>query len=167
VEPAALFCGPGEHLAQGAPEPQGAVPGGQDRGAHAAAGAVAQQVSPRLRRLPVPVRQGDELFAAISSDADHDQQAQLVLLQPDIHVDPIRPHVDIVRGGQVPGGEGALLGLPLLRQLRDHRRGQPGGRAQELAERRNEVAAGQPVQVKQRQHLSDLRCLPRPRRQNR
>ncbi len=167
VEPAAALPGLGEHLAQRAPEPQRPVADGQHRGAHAAAGAVAQQVRPRLRGLPVPVSQGDELLAAIGADPDHHQQAQLVLLQPDVHVDPVGPQVDVVHAGQVPGGEGALLGLPGLGQPGDHRRRQPGGRAQELAQRGHEVPGRQAMQVQQRQHLGDLRGLPRPRRQDR
>ena len=35
MEPAALLVGLREHLAQRAPEPQRAVPGGEHRGAHA------------------------------------------------------------------------------------------------------------------------------------
>jgi hypothetical protein len=60
VEPAAALAGLGEHLPQPAPEPQRPVTDGQYRGAHAPAGAVPQQVRPRLRRLAVPVSQGDE-----------------------------------------------------------------------------------------------------------
>ena len=82
-------------------------------------------------------------------------------------MDAISPQVDIVHGGQVPGREGALLRLPGLRQPRDHRRRQPGRRAQELAQRGHEVPGRQPMQVKQRQHLGDLRGLARPRRQDR
>jgi len=44
------------------------------------------------------------------------------------------------------------LGLPGLGQLRDHRGRQARPGAQELAQRRGEVTAGQPVQVQQRQH---------------
>jgi hypothetical protein len=62
----------------------------------AAARAVAEQVGPRLGRLAVPVSQGDELLAAIGADPDHHQQAQLVLFQPDVHVDPVRPRIDVV-----------------------------------------------------------------------
>jgi hypothetical protein len=126
VEPAALLPGLGEDLAQRAPEPQRPVPRRQHRGAHAPAGAVAQQVCPRLGGFPVAVGQGDEFLAAISAHADHDQQAQLVLLQPDIHVDPVGPQADVIDAGQVPGGERALLALPLLGQPGDHRRRQPG-----------------------------------------
>ncbi len=165
MEPAALPCGLGEHLAQRAPESQ--RPGRQDRRPHPAAPAVPQQVRPRLRRLPVPAGQGDELLAAISPDADHDQLAQLVLLQPDIHIDPVRPQVHVVRARQVPGSERALLRLPLPGQPRDHRCRQPGRGARELAGRGHEIPGRQPVQVQQRQHLGDLRGLARPRRQDR
>jgi hypothetical protein len=91
VEPAALFAGLREDLTQRTPEPQRAVPGREHRGAHAPAGTVAQQVGPRLGGLPVAVSEGDQLLAAISPDADHDQQAQLVLFQADVHMDAISP----------------------------------------------------------------------------
>jgi hypothetical protein len=32
------------------------------------------------------------------------QQAQLVLFQPDVHVDAISPHIDVVHAGQAPQG---------------------------------------------------------------
>jgi hypothetical protein len=54
---------------------------------------------------------------------------------------------------------GALLDLPGLGQLRDHRCGQTGRGAEELPQRGHEVAAGQAVQVQQRQHLGELRGL--------
>ena len=82
-------------------------------------------------------------------------------------MDPIGPQADIVHGRQVPGRERALLSLPGLGEPGDHRRRQPCRGAQELAEDGHEVAAGQAVQIQQRQHLRDLRCLPRPRRQDR
>ena len=56
--------GLGEHLPQRAPELQRAVPDREHRGAHSAAGAVAQQVGPGFGGLPVAVGEGDELFAA-------------------------------------------------------------------------------------------------------
>jgi len=49
MESAALFPRLGKHIAQRLPEPECSVAGGQHRGAYTAAGAVAQQVSPRLR----------------------------------------------------------------------------------------------------------------------
>ena len=47
VEPATLLAGLREHLAQRAPESERPVPGGQHRGAHAAAAAITQQIGPR------------------------------------------------------------------------------------------------------------------------
>jgi hypothetical protein len=90
-----------------------------------------------------------------------------VLLKADVDVDAVDPQVDVVHPGQITVGEGALLGLPGLGQLGDHRRRQPGRRAEELPQRGHEVARGQAVQVQQRQHLGDLRGLPAPRRQDR
>src|SRR6185312_4836375 len=54
VEPATLLAGLREHLAQRAPESERPVPGGQHRGAHAAAAASTQQIGPRLGGLAVP-----------------------------------------------------------------------------------------------------------------
>ena len=126
VKPAPAFPGLREHFTQRLPEPERAVADGQDRGAHAAAGAVAQQVRPRLRGLTVALGEGDKLLAAIGARRSS-PQAQLVLLEADVHVDPVRPQVEVVHRGQVPGGEGALLrlpclGLPCLGQPGDHRR---------------------------------------------
>jgi hypothetical protein len=121
-----------------------------------------QQVCPGLDRLPVPVGERDELLPPVGADTDHDQQAQLVLLQPDVDVDAVDPQVDVVHDRQIPGGERALLGLPGLGQLRDHRRRQPGRAAEELAQRGHEVPGREAVQVEQRQHFGDLRCLTAP-----
>jgi hypothetical protein len=91
VKPAALRPGLREHLPGGLPEPQRPITDGQHRGAHAAAGAIAQQVRPRLRGLPVAIGEGDQFLAPVSAHADHHQQAQLAFLQPDAQVDPVHP----------------------------------------------------------------------------
>ena len=75
---------------------------------------------------------------------------------------PIREAVHVVDLGQVALGEGLPLGLPLLAQAGDHRGRQPRRRAQQLGQRRDEVGAGQPMQVQQRQHRGDLRAAPDP-----
>jgi hypothetical protein len=90
-----------------------------------------------------------------------------VLFQPNVDVDPISPHVDIVDPGQVAFGEGALLSLPLLGQAGDDRSRQAGRRAEELPERGHEVPRRQSVQIQQRQHLGQLGGLAAPRRQDR
>ena len=167
VEPAALLLGLGEHLTHGLPEPQRTVAHGQDRGPHPAPLAVTQQVRPRLGALTEPVRQRDQLLGPVRADPDHHQQAHLVLLQTDLDVDPVDPHVDVVRAGQGPVGERGGLLTPLRGQPGDRARGQARRRAAELLQRRHEVTAGQAMQVQQRQHLVDLRGLTAPRRQDR
>src|SRR2546430_14952120 len=54
---------------------QRAVADGQHGGAHAAAGAVAQQVRPGLRRLPVAIGEGNE-FLARSEEHTSELQSQ-------------------------------------------------------------------------------------------
>jgi hypothetical protein len=75
---------------------------------HAATLAVTQQISPRLGRLAVAVGQGDELLAAVGTDAGDDEQAEFVFLQADVDVDPIRSQVHEVHIGQTTSGERAL-----------------------------------------------------------
>jgi len=91
VEPTPLLPGFGEHLPQRLPEPQRAVADREHRGPHPATLAVAQQVCPRLRGLPEPVGERDELLLPVGADADHHQQAHLVLLESDLEVDPVDP----------------------------------------------------------------------------
>jgi hypothetical protein len=134
---------------------------------HPASGTVTQQIRPRLGRFAVAVGQRDQLLAAIRPHADHHQQAEFVFLQPDVDMNAVRPQIYIVHIRQIALSEGALLGLPLLGQLRDHRRRQAFRRAEKLAQGGHEVPARQAVQVQQRQHLGDLRGLARPRRQDR
>jgi hypothetical protein len=70
----------GKHLPQPVPEPQRPVADGQYRGAHAPAGAVAQQVRPRLGRGEPPPLAGTRVGALV--------------------VDPRRGHLDRARAGQ-------------------------------------------------------------------
>src|SRR5665648_1001696 len=167
VEPAPLLTGAGEHLTQRGPEAQRPVPDREHGGAHPAALARAQQVRPGLGGLAVPVVQGDQLLGPVGAHPDHDQQAHLVLLEADLEVDPVDPHVHVVAPGQGAGVERGGLVLPLRGQPRDRGGRQARTRAQELLQRGPEVRGGQPVQVQQGQHLSDLRRLPGPRGQDR
>jgi len=67
MEPTPLLPCLGEHVMERLPEAQRAVPDRQDRGLHAAALAVPQQVGPRLSRLAVPVGERDEFLGAIGT----------------------------------------------------------------------------------------------------
>ena len=105
MPPAPLLFRVGEHVAQRFPEPHCAVADGEHRGAHPAPLATAEQVGPRLRALAVPVIQGDQLLGPVGADADHHQQAHLVLREPDLEVDAVDPHVHVVgAGGLLVGG---------------------------------------------------------------
>src|SRR5262249_5243171 len=62
--------------------------------------------------------------------------------------------------------EGGVVVAPLLRQPGHGRGRQPGRAAEELLQFGHEVPGRQPVQVKQREHLGDLRRLAAPRRKD-
>jgi hypothetical protein len=99
VEPTPLLPCRGKDLAQRTPEPERAVPDRQHRGGHAAAGAVTQQICPRLDRFAIAVGQRDELFATVRAHPDKHEQTQLVFLEADVDMDPIGPQVDVVHTG--------------------------------------------------------------------
>ncbi len=82
-------------------------------------------------------------------------------------VDQAPDAYELRKSGQGPGVEGTLLVLPLRRQPGDGRGRQARAGAQELLERRTEVAARQAMQIQQRQDLRDLRRLARPGGQDR
>lgn len=167
VKPAALLTGRGEHFAHGFPQAQCSVADGQHGGGHPAAFAVAQQISPRLGRFPVAVGDRHQFLAAISTHADHHQQAQLGLLEADLEVDAVDPQVDVVGPGHIAAPERGGFVLPLRGQAGDRGGRQSGPRAEELLQCRPEVPAGQPMQIQQRQHLAHLRGLACPRGQDR
>ena len=97
VEPAALFSGLGEHVAQRGPEPERTVTDREHRSAHPAARAAAEQIGPGLGGLALTVIERDQLLGAIRADTDDDQQAHVVLGKPDPEVDPVGPHIHVVR----------------------------------------------------------------------
>ena len=82
-------------------------------------------------------------------------------------MDPVDPAVHVVGVLQRPLVERGRVVLPLRREPGDGGGGQARGRAEELLQRRHEVAGRKAVQVQQRQHLRDARGLPCPRRQDR
>jgi hypothetical protein len=82
-------------------------------------------------------------------------------------VDPVDPQVDVVSTRQITVLECLGLVLPLRGQSDDRRGRQSRTRTQELLQRRTEVAAGQAMQIEQRQHLGHLWGLACPRRQDR
>jgi hypothetical protein len=120
MEPAPLLTGRREHLTHRFPEPQRPIADSQHRRGHPAAATIAQQIGPRLGQLPIPVCQGDEFLASISTHPDHHQKAQLLLLEADLEVNPVDPQIYVVSARQIPLTEGLGFVLPL--------RGKPGDR---------------------------------------
>ena len=60
--------------------------------------------------------------ADITPGSQHHQRAQTILLEPDVEVDPVHPHVDIVPVTQITLAELPVFSLPLRRHSRDRRR---------------------------------------------
>jgi hypothetical protein len=75
----------------GLPEAQGPVTDREHWRGHAAAAAIAQQISPGLGRPPEAVGQRDELLAAISTYPDHHQQTEFLLIKAHLEVNAIHP----------------------------------------------------------------------------
>lgn len=106
--------GGGEDLGRGLPEAKSPAADRQDRGTHPPAGAVTRQVRPGLARLAVSVLERDQLLAAVSAHADEDEYAGFGLLQADIEVDTVGPHIHVVDLGEIAVHERGVVGLPLL-----------------------------------------------------
>lgn len=115
----------------------------------------------------MPIIERDQFLGPVGAHPDHHQQAHLVLLEAHLQMDPVDPQVHVVGPGQGALAERGRLVLPVLGQPGDRRRRQAVAGAEELLERRREVARGQPVQVQQRQQLCHPRGLARPGRQDR
>ena len=92
--------------------------------------------------------------------------SRFFFLKADVDVDAVGPQVDEVHIGQISFVEDAGVVLPLHGQPGDRRGGQARVRAEEAFQCRDEVLAGQAMQVQQRQYLGDLRGLAAPGRQD-
>ena len=162
MNPAALLPGSGEHVAQRGPRAERAVAGHELRLVQPAVAQIAEHGRPRVLALAVAVLDREQLLLAVLADADHHQQAQLrILAEADADVHAVDEQVGVAVKPQLPGAERGVLGLPLLGQPLDRARRQPRGvLAQQIPERRPEVAGREPVQVQDRQHLGHLRRPP-------
>ena len=70
---------------------------------------------PMIRWIRGTHRPGRRVFTAVGTHADHHQQTQLLLLEPDFEVDAVDPEVDII-AGDVAVVEGGRFLLPLAGQ---------------------------------------------------
>ena len=113
AEPVPLLAGLRPHVADGRPEAKRPVAHGDDRWAHASALQVAEHGLPALGALAVAILDRDQLLRPVGSHVDHHQRAEAVVLQPDVEMHAIDPHVDVVAVGETTLLEGPVLGFPL------------------------------------------------------
>ena len=166
VNPAPLYPSLREHLAQGRPEPQGAVTDGHYRRGQAPLLEAAEHLRPAVGGLPVPVGDRNELLGPVGADPHDDQATQPVLLQADVEVDPVGPPVHIVERLQAAPRPPLVLGLPCLGESADRGCRQAGLGAEEGLKGRGEVGGGEAPKVQDGQDLGDLRRAPHVRRQD-
>ena len=119
-----------------------------------------------MLRLSEAIPDRHQLFVAVGSNPKKDQTAELVLLEPDVEVNPVRPQVDVVGLAQVALSELLHLLAPIPGQALEGRSRNPRPAAEELRQRGDEVLGGDPPQMERRQHLSDLGRAPGPGRQD-
>jgi hypothetical protein len=75
---------------------------------------------PGLGRLAVAVLDGQQLLLAVVADADHDQQAELVVLaQAYRDMDTVDEKVCVPAEAEMPLAEPLVMGLPLLAEPTD------------------------------------------------
>src|SRR5918994_4179303 len=86
---------------------------------------VEQQLLPGLHALAHAVGQADEFLLAFRRRADDHEKALGVILEASLHVNAIRPEIDIAFGGEIAlRPTGMLLGPGVLKP-RDRCGGQP------------------------------------------
>ena len=144
--PAALLLGPGEDVAQRAPQPQVAVPDQQPRFMHPPCLQITQQGAPRRRRLAVAAGHRQHHLVAVRFHSDGHQQRCFLLLQPRLQVHAVQPQVpDLVLDRTLLPL--AVLCLPAFFRPRHRARRQRRLLAQQPAQCQLEVAARQAMHV--------------------
>ena len=167
VAPVAELSRLGPHVAHGRPEAQGAVADRPHWGPHAPALQVPQHRRPAVGALAVAVLQGHELLGPIGPYADDHQRTEPVVLEPDVEMDAVDPHIHVVAVGQVPLAEPPIVLLPHRREARDVGRTEAGRVvAQQHRQGLAEIARRQAPQVEDREHLRHLRRTAHVRGQN-
>src|SRR3970040_2102477 len=79
------------------------------------------RLGPRLGRFPTPIGTGEECLGAVGFPANDDETAQPVLGQPDPEMDPVGPHLHIVRPRQIPPRKRLVFVRPGLDESGDRR----------------------------------------------
>ena len=122
VHPAALAARLGPHLRQRLPKAQGAIRGRQLRLEHQAATlTIQQQRQPRLLRFAIALADGDHLLGAVRRGAHQHQDALAIILQANVEVDAVGPHVHVALLGERALAPLLVLFLPDALEARDRR----------------------------------------------
>src|ERR1700676_4855100 len=112
MDPASLLARRGPDLARRGPEAQRAVTHRYHRRGHPAPLEVAQQRLPALGALPVAILDREQLLLAVGPRADHHQRAEPVVLEPDVEVHPIDPHVNVLATSEIAPAKRRVFFLP-------------------------------------------------------
>ena len=156
-------------LAQGLPEPKGAVASGQfGRNHEAPLLEVEKQFAPGLGTFAITVVDGQYFLAAPIVGADDDQNALAIFVQARLEIDAVSPEIDVALGGQVPPLPALQLLLPDLlethdgvgrkaRRVRTHERCQGVGK----------ITRGDAFEIKPGQQFLDRFAAPQIGRQDR
>jgi NAD(P)-dependent dehydrogenase (short-subunit alcohol dehydrogenase family) len=101
------------HVAECRPRAECAVTDDELRLVRSAGLEIAHQLGPRLGALAVAVLDREELLDAVAADADHDEQAQpVVLTEAHADVDAVDEPVGVPVEAQLALAERGVLGLP-------------------------------------------------------
>ena len=153
MDPTPLMPGAGKDLLDCFPEAERPVADREVRGdLEPALLDVDEELTPALRALAHPRLEADEFLLSLGRRADQHEHAFGGVLHPRLQVDPVRPHINVSPRREIAPTPGVVIGLPLRRQPRDHRRRQVARvLAQESGKRLLEVAGRHPAQIENRQ----------------
>ena len=120
VNPAALLSRRRPNLAERLPETQPSVGNRELRcGRQAATLQIEQQLAPVLRAFPCPIREANQLLLSFRRRTDEDEDALLLVFEPRLQIDAVRPDIDVTAGGEIAPLPPDMLVCPELLQSRD------------------------------------------------
>ena len=121
-----------------------------------------------MRTFPHPIGESDKFFAAVGRSTNDDEDALLLIFEPGLQVNAIRPNVDVALRRQIALLPLRMVVLPAVLQAADRGRRQSACVfAEQRRQRLGEVAGRDPLEVEDRQQLLDRLRAPHVGRQDR